>query len=83
VLYELCSCAYFCFLAGKWRPFLKGKWDALKGVPMILGKRRKISKLRRLELHEIRKDLFPLVPYLRRQFLMAGRGESRDMEAKK
>jgi hypothetical protein len=83
VLYELCSCAYFCLLAGKWRPFLKGKWDALKGVPMILGKRKKISNLRRLALHEIRKDLFPLVPYLRRQFLLARRGESRDLESKK
>lgn len=75
LLYELCSCAFFCLLAGKWRPFLKGKWDAMKGVPMILDKRRKLSKLRRLGAHEIRKDLLPLVPYLRRQLQMTGRGE--------
>jgi GT2 family glycosyltransferase len=80
VLYELCSCAFFCLLAGKWRPFLKGKWDAMKGVPMILDKRRKLSKLRRLDAREIRKELLPLVPYLRRQLLMAGHGESRDIE---
>jgi GT2 family glycosyltransferase len=75
LLYELCSCAFFCLRVGKWRPFLQGKWDALKGVPMILEKRKNLKKLRRLSSHEIRKELLPLVPYLKRQIYKAERGK--------
>jgi len=75
LLYELCSCAFFCLRAGKWRPFLQGKWDALKGVPIILEKRKNLKKVRRLSSHEIRKELLPLVPYLQRQIFKAERGK--------
>ena len=78
VLYELASFCYFCLSKGKWRPFLKGKWHAVLGVPKMLGKRRQQSALRRLNEQQIRGGLVPLGQYLRRQ-LMAGRGEPRDL----
>ena len=76
VLYELCSCAFYCLLSGKWRPFLKGKLDAIRGIPMILVKRRELGRFRRLAAHEIKKELFPLVPYLKRQLLRSGKVDS-------
>ncbi len=78
VLYEVASFGFFCLIKGKWRPFLRGKWHAVLGVPKMLDKRRQQSALRRLDPHQIREGLVPLWQYLRRQ-LLAGRGEPRDL----
>jgi len=67
VLYDIASFGYFCMMQGKWRPFLKGKWHAVLGIPKMLAKRRQLSALRRLDANQIREMLVPLGLYLHRQ----------------
>ena len=65
ILYELTSFAFFCLIAHCWRPFFKGKFHSLKGIPRMLQKRKKIQQKLRLSRAEIRQELIPLRTYLR------------------
>lgn len=64
MLYALSSFAYYCVMKGKWRAFLRGKVDALAGVPAMLRKRKEVQRLVRLSSAEIRSSLVPLSRYL-------------------
>lgn len=65
VIYELASFGYFCVLKNKWKPFLRGKFDALKGVRTMLKKRKQIQALIKLSDSEIRGGLVPVLDYLK------------------
>jgi GT2 family glycosyltransferase len=67
ILYECASFGYFCLLKGRWRPFLRGKCDALMGAPAILKKRRAVQVLVRLCDAEIYGSLVPLFDYLKKR----------------
>lgn len=65
IIYELSSFFYFCVLAGRWRPFLKGKWDAIKGMSIML-KKRKVQRFPvRLSDRDVIEKLVPIASYLR------------------
>jgi GT2 family glycosyltransferase len=64
IIYELCSFAFFCIKKGKWGPFLKGKKDALKKIPIMLKKRKDIQRLVRLTRIEIESGLMPITKYI-------------------
>jgi len=64
IIYELCSFAFFCIKKGKWGPFLRGKRDAIKKIPLMLKKRRDVQKLVQLSQFEIESGLMPIVKYL-------------------
>ena len=64
ILYEICSFAFFCIKKGKWKPFLRGKLDAVIKIPIMLKKRRDIQKIVRLSRSEIESGLMPITKYL-------------------
>lgn len=64
LLYEFTSALYFCG-NGKWKPFIKGKLDALKSFNHVLKKRKKIQSLIKLPYSQIAHDLSPISSYLR------------------
>lgn len=64
IIYELSSFVYFCIIKGKWGPFLRGKKDAMKKIPLMLKKRKEIQKLVRLSRSEIESGLMPITKYL-------------------
>ncbi len=63
-LYELSSFAFFCLLKRKWKPFMKGKIDALRKIGLMLEKRKKVQKLVKLPEHDIVDNLMPISKYL-------------------
>jgi len=65
ILYEFASFGYFCVAKGRWRPFLKGKLDALKGISVMLKKRKAVQALVRINDHEINTSLISIFKYLR------------------
>lgn len=62
IIYELFSFAFFCLAHGKWTPYLKGKYDSLKGVFCMIRKRSSI--VRKLPPHKIGRDLLPITRYI-------------------
>jgi GT2 family glycosyltransferase len=64
IAYELASFVFFCLIARRWRPFLRGKCHSLKGLPRMLRKRKIIQRKIRLTQKEIRQGLIPLGAYL-------------------
>lgn len=68
ILYELNSFVNFCLIHGKWLPFIRGKWDALKGIPLTYHKRKQICKLIRLNHKQIATELEPITHYLFKRF---------------
>jgi hypothetical protein len=80
LLYEICSCAFFCFKTGKWRPYLKGKWDALCGVSHIMRKRRVVQRLVRLNSQEICRGLIPITAYLRHRLELSANAEDNHLK---
>jgi hypothetical protein len=64
ILYEFSSFFLFCFVMGKWRPFLKGKFHSLLGIPKMARKRKMIQCKVRLEKLEIWSELIPITAYL-------------------
>jgi GT2 family glycosyltransferase len=80
LLYEICSCAFFCLKAGKWRPYLKGKWDALRGIPRMLRKRGEVQRLVCLNTKEIHKELMPITAYLRHRLDLAANASGKRPE---
>lgn len=67
LLYEIASFAYFGLLHGQWWPFLRGKWDALRMMPRMMAKRRKVQSLRALSGQMLRPWLTDIGTYLRRR----------------
>ena len=65
ILYEIASFVFFCLIAQRWRPFLRGKYHSLKGLPYMFSKRKTIQI--RLTRKEIRQGLIPLGEYLRKR----------------
>lgn len=65
ILYECASFGYFCLLEGKWRPFLRGKIDAILGMPAMLRKRKTVQSLVRLTDAQIKSSLVPVIDYLK------------------
>jgi GT2 family glycosyltransferase len=67
LLLNLASILWFT-LRGRGKVILKAKWDALRGLPRILEKRRQIQKNRRVGAWELRRAMAKglLTPYLRR-----------------
>jgi GT2 family glycosyltransferase len=70
ILYELTSFTFFCFIAHRWRPFLRGKYHSLKGLPRMLRKRKTVQQKIRLNREEIRQGLIPLSAYLRERLAL-------------
>lgn len=64
ILYEIASLSYFCVSKGKWRAFFRGKLDAIKGLAVMLHKRRQIQRLIVRRSADIRQGLIPLRSYL-------------------
>lgn len=73
IAYELASFVFFCLIAHRWRPFLRGKYHSLKGFPNMLQKRKGIQQKIRLTRDEIRHDLIPLGIYLRERLALLRR----------
>jgi len=67
ILYECAFFGYFCLVKNKWKPFFRGKYDALRGTPAMLKKRRDIQALVRLSDAEIKTSLVSLVDYLKKR----------------
>ena len=65
ILYECAFFGYFCLVKNMWKPFFRGKFDALKGVPIMLKKRRDIQSLVRLSDEEIDNSLLSIFEYLK------------------
>lgn len=64
IFYEFAFFGYFCLVKNKWKPFFRGKYDALKGAPAMLRKRKNVQALVRLSDTEISNSLVSLVNYL-------------------
>lgn len=64
LFYEIASFFLFCFIKHKWKPFLKGKFDSLRGLPRMFVKRREVQTKVRLSQEEISASLIPLGSYL-------------------
>ena len=65
ILYGFTSFVYYCILKGRWRAYIKGKVDALAGLPAMLKKRRAVQRLVRLSPAVVSKELLPLCRYLK------------------
>ena len=57
VIQELGSFCYLCLRHGKWGPFLRAKRDALRMLPLMLEKRKKIQTRRRVPNRYVRSIL--------------------------
>ena len=62
--YEVFSAVYFCLVAKKWRPFLRGKYDSIAGIPKMWRKRQAVQAKKRLSNREITSQLIPLHHYV-------------------
>jgi len=69
ILYELNTFVNFCLIHGKWSPFFRGKWDAIKGLPGMY-KKRKLLKKKNLSTREIVSGLTPISWYLFRRWCL-------------
>jgi len=68
ILYEIISLAFYGIKSGKILPFLKGKLDAIRMVPVMLGKRRAVQGTIRISSREIAAGLVPVTSYLWERF---------------
>lgn len=71
IFYELSSFGYFCLMKGKWRPFLKGKIDAVRGMGQMLRKRKTVQTMVRLRDTEIMHALVPIITYLKNRLRLS------------
>lgn len=69
ILYELASFGYFCIIKNKWRSFIKGKIDALLKLHLMVRKRKLVLPLIKLSDQEIKKELIPILKYLKERIL--------------
>ena len=60
VLQEIGSFVYLCLRHGKWRPFFRGKRDALQMLPVMLRKRQEKKKKKRVTNSYIQMLCMPL-----------------------
>ena len=64
IFYEISYFGYFCIVKGKCIPFIKGKFDALRGIGKMLSKRREVQRLIRLTHQQMAVDLVPICRYI-------------------
>jgi GT2 family glycosyltransferase len=60
LIHELGSIIYFCIKRGKWGPVFKGKLDAIKMLPQLLGKRKEIQRKKRVTNRYLNTVLTPI-----------------------
>ena len=60
LIQELGGMAYFCIRLGKWRPYLRGKWDAMRMLPKVILKRKEIQLRKRVDHHYLETILTPI-----------------------
>jgi len=65
MLYQVTSLAFYGIKSRRLLPFLKGKFDALRLLPVMLRKRRSVQRKVRLSSAEIADGLIPMLSYLR------------------
>jgi GT2 family glycosyltransferase len=65
IMYESVSFIYYCIVAGKWKAYCKGKFDACRKLPAMIKKRKQVQKLVRLNSRDIAADLLSFGNYLR------------------
>jgi len=70
MFYEITSFVFYGIKSGKFFPFLKGKLDALKRAPVMIGKRRAVRKIIRISSQEIATELMPITLYVRERFFL-------------
>lgn len=71
ILYEFSSFGYFCLMKGRWRPFLRGKIDAVRGMGVMLRKRKSVQALVRLREEDIMCGLVPISIYLKNRLRLS------------
>ncbi|MDD1649134.1 MAG: hypothetical protein LUO80_01900, partial [Methylococcaceae bacterium] len=64
LIYEVSAFSYYCLIHGKIGPYLRGKWDGLKGAGAMWRKRKELQALRRLTNGQIIGGLMPISRYL-------------------
>jgi hypothetical protein len=64
ILYEAASFVYYCLMHGQWRSYVRGKYDAIKGIPKMWRKRKQYSVNRKLKNREILRSLLPITRYI-------------------
>jgi GT2 family glycosyltransferase len=65
ILYECIALIYYVLVAGKWKPYCRGKLDAYRMLPEMIQKRKKVQSMIRLCNREIESELMPFGEYLR------------------
>ena len=64
ILYEIASFGYFGIMHRQWKAFLKGKWDAIKFLPKMMKKRKKVLLRKEISAKKIMGFLTPVGSYL-------------------
>lgn len=64
IIYEVTAALFYCVIHKKYKPFLKGKIDALVSLKSILQKRKQVQQLTNLSTHQIKNDLIPIMEYV-------------------
>jgi len=64
VIYELASFIYYCLINGRYRSYVNGKYDAIKGIPRMWRKRKHMAGNLKLTNSEIFGGLMPVTSYL-------------------
>lgn len=59
VAYEALAWAYYCLRLGRWGVYLRAKRDALRGLPRMWARRRKIQSSRRISYREFSELMTP------------------------
>jgi hypothetical protein len=60
LIQELAAFGYICLRHGGWRPFLRGKRDALRMLPSMLKKRREVQRQRKVSNRYVKQILTPI-----------------------
>jgi len=68
ILAELVTFVYLCFIKHKWRPFFRGKIDALRKMHIMISQRKSVQGLIRLSNEQIKQELLPISQYLKIRF---------------
>jgi GT2 family glycosyltransferase len=61
LIQELGTFVHFGIKRGQWRPWIRGKWDALRALPALLRKRRAIQRARKVDSRYIRGMLISIL----------------------
>lgn len=64
LFYEICSAIYFCIVHRKYKPYLKGKFDAVLSLKKIFKTRKNIQKLIKISNSQIRGEMISIFSYI-------------------